>query len=326
MKILVTGGAGYIGSHAAKALAARGMTPVVYDNLSRGHRWAAKWGPLEEGDVLDGARLDAVLARHRPHAVMHFAALSLVEESVRDPGLYRRNNVEGTASLLDAMARARVGIMVFSSTCATYGIPEAVPIDEAAAQRPINPYGEGKLAIEAALRARGAAGGLAWTALRYFNAAGADPAGEIGEAHEPETHAIPSAIAAALGRAPAFNLYGTDYPTPDGTAIRDYIHVSDLAEAHIAALEYLLAGGASDAFNLGTGSGVSVRQVIAAVEAAAGCRLPVREAPRRAGDPAILVADPAKAARVLGWRARMSDIGTLVKTAFDWHARHGSGG
>ena len=319
MTLLVTGGAGYIGSHVCKALSARGILPVVYDNLSRGHRWAVRWGPLEEGDVLDSARLDEVLARHRPESVMHFAALSLVEELVRDPALYRHNNVAGSVALLEAMARAGVRTMVFSSTCAVYGIPEAVPINEGAPQRPINPYGETKRAIEEALREHGSAHGLRWTALRYFNAAGADADGEIGEAHEPETHAIPSAIAAALGRAPAFSIFGTDYPTPDGTAIRDYIDVGDLADAHIAALEYLEGGGASDAFNIGTGSGASVREVVAAVEAAAGRALPVREAPRRPGDPAILVADPAKAARVLGWRARARDIGPIVARAFRWH-------
>ena len=232
--ILVTGGAGYVGSHACKALARAGYRPVVYDNLSRGQREAVRWGPLVEGDLADATRLSAALAEHRVSAVMHFAAFAYVGESVAEPALYYRNNVGGTLSLLEAMRQAGVGEIVFSSTCATYGTPDAVPIREDAPQRPVNPYGETKLAIERALHWYGQAYGLRSVALRYFNAAGADPEGEIGEYHEPETHLVPLVLQAALGQRPQIDIYGTDYPTPDGTAIRDYIHVQDLADAHCA--------------------------------------------------------------------------------------------
>jgi UDP-glucose-4-epimerase GalE len=319
-RILVTGGAGYVGSHACKALAAAGHEPIVYDNLTRGHREFARWGPLEEGDIRDGPRLDAAFARHRIDAVMHFAALAYVGESVREPALYYRNNVGGTLELLDAMRRAGVGRLVFSSTCATYGVPARMPITEDLPQQPINPYGATKLMIERVLRDYDAAYGLRSVALRYFNAAGADPEGEIGEDHDPETHLIPLAIAAALGQKRELQIFGDDYPTPDGTAVRDYVHVTDLASAHVKALDYLRRGGTSTALNLGTGTGHSVREVIAAVERASGRRLPARVAPRRPGDPPRLVAAPGRARQVLGWEPVLSDIDTIVSTAWRWHA------
>jgi UDP-glucose-4-epimerase GalE len=321
--ILVTGGAGYIGSHACKALARAGYRPVVLDNLSRGHRGAVRWGPLVEADLADRDALLAAMRHHSVGAVMHFAALAYVGESVADPALYYRNNVGGTLCLLDAMREAGIGRIVFSSTCATYGTPERVPIDETAPQHPVNPYGETKLAIERVLHWYAAAYGIRSVALRYFNAAGADPEGEIGEEHDPETHLIPLVIDAALGRRPEIAIFGTDYPTPDGTAIRDYIHVQDLAEAHVAALAYLTERRDSAAMNLGTGAGYSVREVIAAAQAVSGRRVPQREAPRRAGDPAALVADPSLAIRLLGWRARISDLNTILRTALAWHIKAG---
>ena len=320
--ILVTGGAGYIGSHACKALARAGYLPVVFDNLSRGHREAVRWGPFVEGDLADRLCLRAALAEHRVGAVMHFAAYADVGQSVTDPALYYRNNLGGTLSLLDAMREAGVGEIVFSSTCAIYGTPDAVPIGESAPQCPVNPYGETKLAIERALRWYGGAYGIRSASLRYFNAAGADLGGELGEAHEPETHLIPLVLQAALGQKPHIEVYGTDYPTPDGTTIRDYVHVDDLATAHLRALEHLRAEGASIAVNLGTGDGHSVREVIAAVERISGCRVPMREAARRPGDPPALVADPARAAELLGWRPKCSDLETIIRTALAWHTHH----
>jgi UDP-glucose-4-epimerase GalE len=319
--ILVTGGAGYIGSHACKGLARAGYRPVVYDNLSRGHREAVRWGPLVEGDIADRARLGAAIAEHRVAAVMHFAAYAYVGESVSDPALYYRNNLAGTLSLLDAMREAGIGEIVFSSTCATYGAPGAVPIRETAPQHPVNPYGETKLAIERALHWYGQAYGMRSVSLRYFNAAGADREGEIGEDHEPETHLVPLVLQAALGQRRAIEVYGTDYPTPDGTAIRDYIHVDDLADAHLRALERLRAGADSIAVNLGTGHGRSVREVIAAAETTSGRKVPARDAPRRPGDPPALVADPSLAAELLGWRARHSDLDTILRTALAWQVR-----
>jgi len=319
--ILVTGGAGYIGSHACKALARAGYVPVVYDNLSRGHREAVRWGPLVEGDVADQARLRAAIAEHRVTAVMHFAAYAYVGESINDPALYYRNNLSGALSLLEAMRDAGVREIVFSSSCATYGAPDAVPIRETAPQNPVNPYGETKLAIERALHWYGQAYAMRSVSLRYFNAAGADPEGEIGERHEPETHLVPLVLQAALGQRPAIEIYGADYPTPDGTAIRDYIHVDDLADAHLRALERLRAGGAGIALNLGTGQGHSVREVIAAAEAVSGRKVPARDAPRRPGDPAALVADPSLAAETLGWRATRSSLDAILRTAFAWHTR-----
>ena len=317
--VLVTGGAGYIGSHACKVLARAGYRPVVFDNFSRGHREAVRWGPLIEGSLAERGKLAAALARHRISVVMHFAAYAYVGESVTDPALYYANNLGGSLSLLEAMREARVDKIVFSSTCATYGTPAQVPIRETLPQLPVNPYGETKLAIERALHWYGEAYGLRWVSLRYFNAAGADPEGEIGERHEPETHLVPLVLAAALEERPQVEIYGTDYPTPDGTAIRDYIHVQDLAEAHLRALEHLGAGGQSTALNLGTGRGHSVREVIRAAEAVSGKSIPCRETARRPGDPPVLVADPGLAAELLGWRARLSDLETIVRTALAWH-------
>jgi UDP-glucose-4-epimerase GalE len=321
--ILVTGGAGYVGSHACKALASAGYRPVVYDNLSRGHREAVRWGPLVEGDLHDGARLATALSAHQVTAVMHFAAFAYVGESVADPERYYANNLAGTLALLGAMRKARVETIVFSSTCAVYGLPETLPIGETTAKAPLNPYGETKLAIERALHWYAAAYGLRYAALRYFNAAGADPDGEIGEDHEPETHLIPLILRAALGRGDPISIYGTDYPTRDGTAIRDYIHVSDLADAHLRALRDLAAGGDSVALNLGTGLGHSVREVIAAVERIGGRPVQQREAARRPGDPPELVADPALALSRLGWQPRHSDLDTIIATALAWETRAG---
>jgi len=319
--VLVTGGAGYIGSHACKALAQAGYAPVACDNMVYGHRWAVQWGPLEEGDIAERGWLDALIERYRPAAVMHFAAYAYVGESVQDPGKYYRNNVAGTLTLLEAMRDHAVPHFVFSSTCATYGIPQQVPIDEDAAQAPINPYGASKLMIERLLTDFEAAHGLRSMCLRYFNAAGADPECEIGEAHDPETHLVPLAIRAAQWGEPALAIFGTDYDTPDGTAVRDYIHVTDLADAHVLALEHLLDGGASAALNLGTGEGHSVRQVVGAIEALSGRRVPVREAPRRAGDPPALVANPKRAMRRLVWRPQHSRLASIIETAWRWHGR-----
>ncbi len=319
--ILVTGGAGYVGSHACKALAAAGHTPVTYDNLSRGHREFARWGPLEVGDLGDAAKLDAVLARHRPDAVMHFAALAYVGESVEQPSLYYRNNVGGTLELLEAMRRAGVNLLVFSSTCSTYGVPERMPITEDVPQQPINPYGMGKLVVERVLRDYEPAYGLRSVALRYFNAAGCDPDGDVGEDHDPETHLIPRVLMAADGVLPRVDVFGTDYPTPDGTCLRDYIHVADLADGHVRALDYLQRGGASTAINLGTGRAFSVREVIAAAERVTDRRIPVHEGPRRAGDPPVLVADATRARAVLGFAPRFTEIEPIVATAWRWHER-----
>jgi len=278
-----------------------------------------RWGPLVEGDLADRARLAAALEQNQVSAVMHFAAYAYVGESVADPGMYYRNNLGGTLSLIEAMRESGVDRIVFSSTCATYGTPDSVPIQETAQQLPVNPYGETKLAIERALHWYGQAYGLRSVSLRYFNAAGADPDSETGELHEPETHLVPLVLQTALGQRPQIDIYGTDYPTPDGTAIRDYIHVQDLADAHLRALEHLGAGGASAALNLGTGHGHSVREVVRVAEAISGRRIPCRETARRPGDPPVLVADPRLAVEVLGWRPRMSDLDTIIRTALAWH-------
>ena len=319
--VLVTGGAGYVGSHACKALARHGFMPVVYDNLSYGHADSVRWGPLERGDILDRARLDEVIGVHRPAAIMHFAAFIAVGESVADPGKYYRNNVAGALNLIEAARDHGIGAFVFSSTAAVYGIPDLVPIPESAPKRPINPYGHSKWMVETMLRDFGAAHGLKSTSLRYFNAAGADPDGETGERHEPETHLIPLALDAVAGNGRPLTVFGEDYPTADGTCIRDYIHVADLAEAHVAALRALLGGADSNAYNLGTGNGFTVRQVIEAVEQATGRMVPHGIGPRRAGDPAALVADPSAANRDLDWRPAMSDLDSIVATAWAWHQK-----
>jgi UDP-arabinose 4-epimerase len=319
--ILVTGGAGYVGAHACKALAARDYRPVVYDNLVHGHRAAVKWGPIETGELADRARLDAVIAQYRPQAVMHFAAFTFVGESIADPGKYYRNNVAGTLSLLEAMRDHDIGQLVFSSTAATYGTPERVPIPEDAAKAPINPYGHSKAVAEQMISDFAAAHGLRAAALRYFNAAGADADGEIGECHDPETHLIPLAMQAVTGNTPPLTIFGDDYATPDGTCIRDYVHVSDLADAHVLALQRLGQRDGVDAFNLGTGRGASIREVLSAVERVAGRAVPHSVGARRPGDPAVLVSDPAKARSELGWVPASSDLDTIVSTAWAWHAR-----
>ena len=318
MVVLITGGAGYIGSHTAKFMARAGHTPVALDNLSFGHAYAAKWGPLEVGDLADTAFVADVFKRHAIEAVIHFAANAFVGESMTDPRKYFRNNTFNTLNLLDAMVDAGVKEIVFSSTCATYGDPVRVPIDESHPQRPVNPYGESKLFVERILHWYAGAYGIKYAALRYFNAAGADPDGEIGEDHTPETHLIPLVIEAARGKRPHISLFGTDYPTPDGTAVRDYIHVNDLADAHVKALDHLKKGGANLALNLGTGKGNSVREVIAAVEAVSCRKVPAQESPRRAGDPAELVADARKAREVLNWRPKYADIRVIVEHAWKW--------
>ena len=322
MRVLVTGGAGYIGSHTAKLLATSGHVPVVFDDLSQGHDWAVKWGPIERGSLSDQERLREVLARHPVDAVIHFAANALVGESMSNPTKYFRNNTVGTLNLLDAMHAAGVDRIVFSSTCATYGNPVRVPIDEGHSQAPVNPYGESKLMVEKILRWYGECYGLRWMALRYFNAAGADPDGEIGEDHDPESHLIPLVIGAAMGTRPPVKIFGTDYDTPDGTAIRDYVHVMDLAEAHLRALQRLDEGTPSQAVNLGTGQGQSVRAVVTTVSRTAGKAVPAVESPRRAGDPATLVADPARARDVLGWTCRYPDLDVIVEHAWRWHTKH----
>jgi UDP-arabinose 4-epimerase len=319
-RVLVTGGAGYIGSHTCKLLARLGFEPVVLDNLRTGHRWAVKWGPLLEAALADGALLRELIAEYQIEAVIHFAANAYVGESIRHPRLYLRDNVVNTLGLLDALVDTNVRHIVFSSTCATYGIPGSIPISEAHPQHPISPYGESKLFVERSLHWYGQAHGLRWVALRYFNAAGADPEGELGEEHHPEPHLIPRIVEAALGDRPNVEIYGSDYPTPDGTAIRDYIHVTDLAEAHSLALSYLLEGGENAAINLGTGKGHSVQQVVSAIERVVGRRISTKEASRRLGDPPVLVADATKSAQLLNWRPRYSSIDSIVETAWRWHA------
>ena len=321
MSILIVGGAGYIGSHTAKLVAASGHRPVVFDNLVYGHREAVKWGPLVEGDLAEPEAIRRALSEHAVEAVIHFAAYAYVGESMTDPGKYFRNNVAGTINLLDAMVAVGVRDLVFSSTCATYGEPREVPISESHPQNPVNAYGETKLAVERMLRWYGQAHGLRFAALRYFNAAGADPDGDVGEDHSPETHLIPLAIEAAYGRGNPLSIFGTDYPTPDGTAVRDYIHVLDLAEAHLLALAALAKGTKSLHLNLGTGRGSSVREVITSVEKATGRAVPAREVGRRAGDPPVLVADARQAGERLGWKPRYPDLDTIVAHAVRWHGR-----
>jgi UDP-glucose-4-epimerase GalE len=325
--VLVTGGAGYIGSHACKALARAGYQVVVFDNLVAGHRAAVKWGPLVEGDITDARAVTLVadlLRRHEIFAVMHFAAFLDVGESVRQPAKYYRNNVVGALNVLEAMAAARVKHFVFSSTCATYGEPIETPILETHPQQPINSYGESKLAVERTLPHFARAYGMNAVALRYFNAAGADPDGELGEDHSPEIHLIPRALDAATG-GPALQVFGDDYPTSDGTCLRDYVHVTDLADAHVRALDAIVQTGQSAAYNLGTGRPHSVREVIGAVERATQVEVPWTLAPRRPGDPAVLYAAAHKARAELHWTARFADIDVIVGTAWAWHRAHPRG-
>jgi UDP-arabinose 4-epimerase len=313
--IIVTGGAGFIGSHFCKVLAGQGYLPVTVDNLSTGHADAVKWGPLEQIDVRDATALSAVIAKYGARSVLHFAAFAVVADSVSEPCHYYDNNVGGLIGVLAAMKSAGIDRLVFSSSCATYGIPDHLPISETSPQSPINPYGRTKLFGEAMVRDQSAACGLRFAILRYFNAAGADPEGELAERHDPETRLIPLALMAAAGSGPPLRLLGTDYDTPDGTCIRDYIHVTDLAVAHHAALRHLEDGGDDLILNLGTGQGASVREVCDAVQRITGAVVPLEEAPRRQGDPPVLVADASEAARRLGIRPRMSDLDTIIRHA-----------
>jgi UDP-glucose-4-epimerase GalE len=320
-RILITGGAGYVGSHCAKALAATGHEGIVFDNLLFGHRDFVRWGELIEGDIRDAAALAAVFAAYRIDAVMHFAALASVGESVTAPGRYYDVNVHGTRLLLDAMVHADVRVIVFSSSCAIYGQPDRVPISESTRLNPINPYGFTKLVCERMMDDFGSAHGLKSARLRYFNAAGAEPTAEVGEDHNPEESLIPLALDAALGVRPEVLVFGTDYPTPDGTALRDYVHVCDLARAHVLALRHLLDGGETLAVNLGSGQGVSVRQVIDMVREITGRDVLARDSPRRPGDPSVLLADPKKAREVLGWAPERSDLATIIADAWRWHGK-----
>jgi UDP-arabinose 4-epimerase len=316
--IIVTGGAGYIGAHTCKALAAAGYQPIVYDNLCGGYKAFVKWGPLEIGDILDAQRLDSVFEKYNPHAVLHFAAHIGVGESVQNPKKYYQNNLIGSLSLLGAMGRHNISKIIFSSTAAVYGLPETQPINEEATLQPINPYGRTKLHVENAIKDFSEHQGFDWVNLRYFNAAGADPSSEIGEAHEPETHLIPLVLESIAGLRQSVDVFGTDYPTRDGTCIRDYIHVSDLAEAHVLALQSLERGAGSGVYNLGNGEGFSVREVIAAAERVTGKPAPVVFASRRPGDPALLVASSQKAKTILNWSPKYAAIDTIIDTAWRW--------
>ena len=323
-RFLVTGGAGYIGSHTAKMLAKTGHQVLVYDNLSRGHRDLVKWGHLVEADLRDTVVLREAMRWFRPQAVIHFAAFAYVGESVTNPHMYYDNNVGGTLSLLKAMTEAKVSNLIVSSTCATYGQPDRMPITEETPQRPINPYGHSKLMMEQLCRDFDQAHGIHYMALRYFNACGCDPDGETGERHDPEPHLIPRALMAAAGAIDALDIFGSDYSTPDGTCIRDYIHVNDLATAHIAGAMYLMDGGKSDAVNLGTGNGASVKQVLDATARVAGKPVPHRMSPRRAGDPAELVAAVGKARSLLNWQAGNSDLDQIISSAWNWYVKETS--
>ncbi len=319
--VLVAGGAGYVGAHTCKSLARAGFLPVVLDNLSTGHRDFVRWGPLVQADLHDISTIADTIRRHDCVAVLHFAAFALVGESVTEPAKYYENNVVGTLSLLAGMRAAGCDALVFSSTCAIYGQPAQVPIVEDTRPDPINPYGATKLMVERILSDFRPAYGLRSIALRYFNACGADPDSEIGELRDPETHLIPRAMMALQGHIADFAVFGSDFDTPDGTAIRDYVHVADLADAHVAALRRLLTGAPGGVYNLGTGRGHSVREVLEAIQREAGEQLPDVTGPRRAGDPAVLVADPARARSELGFDPTLSDLATIVRTAWAWH-RH----
>jgi UDP-arabinose 4-epimerase len=322
MRFLVTGGAGYIGSHTCKALAASGHIPIAYDNLVYGHPWAVRWGPLEKGDIADRQRLDQVIKQYQPEGVIHFAAYAYVGESVQDPAKYYRNNVGGSLSLLEAMRDHGIPYIVFSSTCATYGVPERIPIPESHPQRPINPYGQSKLMVEQILRDFRVAHGIQSISLRYFNAAGADPETEIGEAHDPETHLIPLVLDAASGQRPHITIFGDDYDTPDGTCIRDYIHVTDLAQAHVLAVEALATHqSVQPAYNLGNGQGFSVKEVIATAEAVTQRGIPVQIGARRPGDPPRLVGDASAIMQDLGWKPDYADLTQILATAWRWHQK-----
>jgi UDP-glucose 4-epimerase len=326
MNVLVVGGAGYIGSHCVRQLLLAGHRPVVLDNLVYGHRKALPPGtPFHEVNLGDKASVLQVLKTEQIELVMHFAAFCYVGESVQQPLKYYQNNVAATLNLLEAMQEAGVNKLVFSSTCATYGVPKRLPITEESAQAPINPYGQTKLDMENILKALSLANGLSFAAFRYFNAAGASEDGSIGEDHAPETHLIPLAFDAAAGRLPLLQIFGTDYPTPDGTCLRDYVHVDDLSRAHIAAFPKLAEKGTALFYNLGTGKPFSVREIIAAVEKVTGRKVPTLEAPRRAGDPPALYADADKARRELGWMPKFQDAESIIATAWKWHSANPQG-
>jgi UDP-glucose 4-epimerase len=319
--ILVTGGAGYIGSHVVKELRRRGYGPLVYDNLSTGHQWAIRQDELIEGDLGDKGHVEEILHKEKPVAVMHFAASALVGESVERPELYFRNNVINSLNLLEAILACEVKYFIFSSSAAVYGNPQQIPIVENHPLDPLNPYGEGKVFVERALRWHEQAHGLRYISLRYFNAAGADPEAELGEAHNPETHLIPRILDVALGKRSFIEIYGVDYDTPDGTCIRDYIHVSDLAQAHILALEALLNGSASQVYNLGNQRGFSVKEVIDVARAVTGHAIPVQESSRREGDPSVLVASSERIKKERGWNPRYDDLEVIMETAWKWHRK-----
>jgi UDP-glucose 4-epimerase len=322
-RVLVTGGAGYIGSHACKALARAGFHPVAFDNLSTGWAEAVKYGPLAQGDLMDRASIDAAMAEHRPVAVMHFAALSLVGDSMKDPGLYWRANVGGALNLIESCVAHGVGNFVFSSTCATYGDQDGVVLDEDTPQRPINAYGGSKRAIEDMLKDFGASHGLNKVIFRYFNVAGADPEGELGEQHRPETHLIPLMLDAVAGRRPALTVFGDDYATRDGTCVRDYVHVTDLAAAHVLGLRWLLDGKGDGVFCLGSGTGFTVREVIEASRAVTNREVPIVQGTRRAGDAAALVSGSKRAMQDLGWEPQHSTLRQMIGDAWAWSQKPG---
>lgn len=323
--ILVVGGAGYIGSHMCKYLSKHGYTPVVLDSLVYGHVEAVKWGPFYKGSMEDRDLLKYLFKEHPMAAVMHFAAFCYVGESVTEPAKYYQNNVSNTAILLDEMVKHKIDNFIFSSTCATYGEPLEIPITEDHPQNPVNPYGRTKLIVEQMLADFQHAYGLRHICLRYFNAAGADPECEIGEDHRPETHLIPLVLQAALGKIEALNIFGNDYPTPDGTCIRDYIHVNDLAQAHLLALKQLFNGGSSGYFNLGNGEGHSVKEVINCAMEITGKTIPVQVAGKRPGDPAVLIGSSRRAIETLGWKPQFADLETIISTAWKWHKAHPEG-
>lgn len=322
-KVLVTGGAGYVGSHACKMLARAGYDPHSYDNLSRGHASLIRFGDFTQGDLHDQDRLRATIQSVAPVACLHFAAYAYVAESMQHPALYYRNNVAGTLALLEALVEAGAPPIVFSSTCAIYGEVGKLPIGEDAPKKPLSPYGRSKLIVEDMLRDFDHAYGLRSVSLRYFNAAGADPDGELGEMHDPEPHVIPRALMAAAGITPCFDVLGQDYPTADGTAVRDYTHVMDLAAAHVAALDYLLDGGASEALNLGVGQGYSVSQILASVERVTNRPVPISVSARRPGDPAEVIANPARAKAILGFQAQRPELDDMIATAWRFFQANG---
>jgi len=317
--ILIVGGAGYIGSHLNKEISKKGIKTVIFDNLSYGHKDFIKWGIFEQGDLSNIEDIRSVFRKYPIEAVMHFAAFTYVGESVEDPQKYYMNNVKNTLNLLQVMLEENVNYFVFSSTCATYGNPVEIPITESHPQNPINPYGKGKLMVETVLKDYSDAYGFKYASLRYFNAAGADPDGEIGELHDPETHLIPLILDVAAGKREDVKIFGTDYDTPDGTCIRDYIHVTDLAEAHILALEYLQKGGESNVFNLGNGNGFSVKEVIETAKEITGKDIKAVESNRRPGDPPILIGSSKKAMEILNWKPKYHDLSKIIETAWNWH-------